>query len=164
MENKKSAFCSLILTFLCRAIAELNEKDSLIRAEFAELPNDYKVNIGILPYGNYIGIIKTQAGLKVKKNGFATADLNVYFKSVPAAKNVMLAKQNLAQSYSQHALIVGGDIAIAMGLVRAINRVECYLFPRFMTKKILPKIKKETCTLGVYCKILFCANKYKYKI
>lgn len=162
MKIKKNSFCSLIMTFLCRALAELEKKDSDIRAEFADLPEGFKINIGILPFGAYAGLIKTANGLKIKKNGFAAADLVVNFKNVKSAKQVMLAKINLAQSFSRHALLVGGDIAIAMGLVRAINKVECYLFPRFMTKKILPKIKKQTCTLGIYCKILFCFRKYKY--
>ncbi len=164
MKIKKNGFCSLILTFLCRALAELDKKDSLIREEFAGLPDGFRVNIGILPYGTYIGIIKTADGLKIKKNGFTTADLVVKFKNEKSAKQVMLAKLNLAQSYSRHALLVGGDIAIAMGLVRAINRTECYLFPRFMTKKILPKIEKQTCTLAVYCRILFCFKNYKYNV
>lgn len=162
MSIKKNSFCNLILTFLCRAIADLANKDSQISAEFSDLPNDFKVNIGILPYGTYIGVIKTSEGLKIKKNGFSECDLEVKFKNIKSAKQVMLAKLNLAQSFSRHSLLVGGDIAIAMRLVRAINRVECYLFPRFMTKKILPKIKKETSTLGVYCKILFCYKKFKY--
>lgn len=164
MKMKKNSFCSLIMTVLCRAVAELSKKDSEIGAEFTDLPEGFKINIGILPFGAYAGIIKTADGLKLKKNGFADADLIINFKNVKSAKQVMLAKINLAQSFSRHALLVGGDIAIAMGLVRAINRVECYLFPRFMTKKILPKIKKQACTLVIYCKILFGFRKYKYSI
>lgn len=164
MKIKKNSFCNIIVTILCRAVAELEQKDSEIKSEFTDLPIGFKINIGILPFGAYAGIIKTANGLKIKKNGFATADLVVNFKNVKSAKQVMLAKINLAQSFSRHALLVGGDIAIAMGLVRAINRVECYLFPRFMTKNILPKIKKQTCTLGLFCKVLFGFRKYKYDI
>lgn len=164
MKIKKNRFCSLILTFLCRALADLERKDSDVKAEFCELPDGFCINIGVLPFGTYIGVIKTAGGLKIKKNGFATADLVVNFKNVKSAQQVMLAKINLAQSYAQHALIVGGDIAVAMGVVRAINKVECYLFPRFMTKKILPKIKKQSCTLCVYFRILFCFGTYKYDI
>lgn len=162
MEIKKNMFCNIILTFLSRAIVELSHTDSEISREFADLPENFKVNIGIIPYGTYVGLVKTSGGLKIKKNGFTTADLVVNFKSEKAAQKVMLAKLNLAQSYSQHALLVGGDIAVAMRLVRAINKVECYLFPRFMTKKILPPIKKEASTFVTYCKILFCYNEYKY--
>ncbi len=162
MSVKKNKFCNLILTFLSRGISELSKKDSQIKKEFEGLPQGFKVNIGILPYGTYYGIIKTAEGLKIKKRGFSQADLVVNFKSVAEAKKVMLARINLAQSFSRHAIIVGGDLAIAMSLVRAINRVECYLFPRIMTKKILPKIKKETFTISVYCKILFCFRQYKY--
>lgn len=164
MKIKKNSFCSIIVTVLCRAVAELSEKDSEISAEFTNLPKGFKINIGILPFGAYSGLIITEKGIKIKKNGFANADLVVNFKNVKSAKQVMLAKINLAQSFSRHALLVSGDIAIAMGLVRAINRVESYLFPRCMTKKILPKIKKQTCTLGLYCKILFNSRKYKYDI
>lgn len=160
MSKKKNCFCNLIYTCLARGIAGLY-KDSNIKKEIDSLPNDFKINLGILPYGNYIGLIKTEQGLRIQKNGFEKADLNVYFKNVKSTKRVMLARQSIAQSYSRHELIVGGDIARAMALVRIINRVECYLFPRFMTKKILPKIKKQTCTIGVYFKVLFCSYKYK---
>jgi len=163
MKIKKNSFCSLIMTVLCRALAELEQKDSSIGAEFSDLPLGFKINIGILPFGAYAGIIKTDNGLKIKKNGFSNADLIVNFKNMKSAKQVMLAKINLAQSFSRHALLVGGDIAIAMGLVRAINRVESYLFPRFMTKKILPKIKKQTSTFLIYCKVLF-GFKFKYNV
>ena len=158
---KKNKFCNLIYTCLARGIAGLYKKDSNIKKEIDSLPDGFKINLGILASGNYIGLIKTNNGLFIQKNGFETADLNVYFKNVKATKRVMLARQSVAQSYSRHELIVGGDIARAMVLVRIINRVECYLFPRFMTKNILPKIKKQTCTIGVYMKVLFCSYKYK---
>ena len=83
------------------------------------------------------------------------ADLRVLFKNAKSAKKVMLAQSSIAESYCRHDLIVGGDIALGMTLVRAINRTEKYLFPHFMTKRYLNKIKKQTCSLNVYGKIFF---------
>ncbi len=161
MKIKKNKFCNLIYICLCRGMAGLYKLDKEIRSEFDALPHGFRVNLGILPYGTYIGIIRTASGVRIKKGGFSEAELCVNFKTVKACKKVMLARQSVAQSFCRHEIIVGGDIAQAMGLVRIINKTECYLFPRIMTKRILPKIKKEVCTLRVYCKVLFCGNKYK---
>lgn len=157
---KKNKFCNLIFICLARGIAGLINKDKIITNDFDTLPIGFKINLGILPYGTYLGLIKTNSGFLIKKNGFATPDLIVTFKNTKSAKKVMLAKKSIAQSFSEHAIIVGGDIAQALVLVRIINRVECYLFPRFMTKNILPKIKKETCTLALYFTVLFKRFKY----
>ncbi len=159
--SKKNKFCALIFTCLCRGIASLT-KDTDINADIALFPIGFKINLGILPYGAYIQLINTEHGLKIANKPTDTANLTINFKSIRAAKSVMLARRNCAQSYARHELIVGGDITKAVTLVRIINKTEGYLFPRFMTRKILPKIKKQTPTLIVYAKLLF--KNYKQKV
>lgn len=158
---KKDSLCNIIFNVLARGVSVLNEKDSLIKTEIDALPQNYTVSLGILPYGNYLYILKRDGKLYVDKTKQEQVDLAIAFKNAKSARRVMLAKSSIAQSYCRHDLLVSGDIAEAMGLVRVINRAEKYLFPHFMTKSFLPKIKKEYSSFCLYCKILFGSFKHK---
>ena len=151
---KKDFLCNVIFKVLARGIVVLSKKDSVIKAEIDNLPEGYSVGLGVLPYGDYVVLKKENGSLYVEKKP-KEAILTVGFKNARAAKLVMLAKSSIAESYCRHDLIVAGDISVAMGLVRAINRAEKYLFPHFMTKRFLPKIKKEYCSLFLYLRIFF---------
>ena len=151
---KKDFLCNLIFKVLARGIAVLNKKDTIIKQELNDIPENYIISFGVLPYGDYIFLVKKNGSIYVSKNE-EKADLRVLFKNAKSAKKVMLAQSSIAESYCRHDLIVGGDIALGMTLVRAINRTEKYLFPHFMTKRYLEKIKKQTCSLNVYRKIFF---------
>ena len=151
---KKDFLCNLIFKVLARGVVVLNKKDTEIRDNLADLPENFVIGLGVFPFGEYIYIVKENGKFFVSKIA-RNADLNVIFKNAKSAKKVMLARSSIAESFCRHDIIVKGDIALAMTLVRVINRAEKYLFPHFMTKRFLPKIKKQTCSVGVYCKIFF---------
>ena len=151
---KKDFLCNVIFKVLARGIVVLSKKDSMIKAEIDNLPESYSVGLGVLPYGDYVVLKKEKGELFVERRP-SGATLTVGFKNARAAKLVMLARSSIVESYCRHDLIVAGDISVAMGLVRAINRAEKYLFPHFMTKRFLPKIKKEYCPLLLYLRIFF---------
>ena len=151
---KKDFLCNVIFKVLSRGIVVLAQKDSVIKAEIDALPDNFAVSLGALPYGDYVILRKSEGRLFTEKSG-GKVDLAVSFKNAKSAKKVMLARSSIAESYCRHDLLVAGDISIAMGLVRAINRAEKYLFPHFMTKRFLPKIKKEYCSLALYLRIFF---------
>lgn len=158
---KKDFLCNIIFKVLARGVCVLNEKDSTIQSEIDALPEEYTFSLGILPYGDYVYILKRNGKLYVNKDYNGTVDLSIAFKNAKSATRVMLARSSIAESYCRHDLLVSGDIAEAMGLVRVINRAEKYLFPHFMTKRFLPKIKKEYNSFALYCRALFGSFKYK---
>ena len=151
---KKDFLCNVIFKVLARGIVVLAQKDSVIKAEIDALPDDFSVSLGVLPYGDYVFLHKIGGKLYIEKEKIKPA-LAVGFKNAKSAKKVMLARSSIAESYCRHDLLVAGDISVAMGLVRAINRAEKYLFPHFMTKRFLPKIKKEYCSTLLYLRIFF---------
>lgn len=149
---KKDFLCNIIFKVLARGVAVLSRKDSAVKAEFDALPENFCISLGIEPYGSYAFIVKRNGKVYVSKT-FDKPDLTVSFKTASGARQVMLAQSSIAESYCRHDLLVKGDISLAMGLVRAINRAEKYLFPHFMTKRFLPKIKKEYSSISLYCRI-----------
>lgn len=157
---KKNKLCNLIFPILCKGIIAGYHYDNIIKEDLDTLPKDFNISLGIFPYGNYITLMRKN-GIFYTTRKNTPSDLTVTFKNTSAAIDTMLAKQNIAQSFAKHQLLLAGDIAQGLTLVRVINRVECYLFPRFMTKAILPKIKKQVCSIKMYCRIFFKSTKYK---
>lgn len=151
---KKDFLCNLIFKVLSRGVVVLNQKDSEIRDNLADLPENFVISFGVFPIEKYIYIVREKGDFFVSKNP-RNADLSVIFKNPKSVQKVMLARSSVAESFCRHDIIVKGDIAFAMTLVRVINRTEKYLFPHFMTKRFLPKINKQTCSLGVYGRIFF---------
>ena len=160
---KKNKLCSLIFPILCKGIIAGYQYDDIIKKELDNLPQNYSISLGIFPYGSYIRLVRIN-GIFYTTKEYAPSDLQITFKNNSAAVNTMLAKQNVAQSFAKHQLLLAGDIAHGITLVRVINRIECYLFPRFMTRKILPKIKKQVCSLKMYGRILFKSTKLKNEV
>lgn len=67
-----------------------------------------------------------------------TRMLEIRFKSVEAAWRMVTAKVSSSQAYARHDLLIKGEITKAMQMLRCIERVESYLFPKSIAKRVLP--------------------------
>jgi hypothetical protein len=84
-----------------------------------------------------------------------TATLLVTFKSVDGALPVLLGQKAILQAFAEHRATVRGDLALAMSLVRCLHVVEGYLFPDFMTRRILPRpARREAGHMRAYILLL----------
>ena len=62
----------------------------------------------------------------------------------------------VSKAYAEHRFTLKGEIGKAMSLVRCIDIVEAYLFPKFITKNILKEIPKKSMGLvRCYGNVLF---------
>ena len=71
--------------------------------------------------------------------------LEIRFKSVEAAFRMVTGQLSAEQAYARHDLIIRGEIGQAMRFLRAIQRVEGYLFPRTMARQLLPEDQELPC-------------------
>mgnify|MGYP002306801058 CR=1 FL=1 len=67
-----------------------------------------------------------------------TRMLEIRCKSVEAAWRMVTAKVSSSQAYARHDLLIKGEITKAMQMLRCIERVESYLFPKSIAKRVLP--------------------------
>lgn len=83
------------------------------------------------------------------------ADIVICFKNIEAAFMVMTGRISVAKAFAEHRFIMKGDIFKGMSIVRIMNIVEGYLFPPFISRKILKRIPdKEVSSLRMYRHIL----------
>lgn len=74
----------------------------------------------------------------------SAADLSIIFKSYEAALLLVLGQIGVYEGYAQHRFIVKGDLIQSMPFIRILYYVEAYLFPNFITKKILKEMPKRS--------------------
>jgi hypothetical protein len=71
------------------------------------------------------------------------------------AFRVFTGRMGIAGAYAAHAFSLRGNINETMGVVRIVDLVESYLFPKFLTRHILKEIpEKQYPTALVYLRLI----------
>lgn len=146
----------IILHFLYRGIKVLNGRDSLITDELKSLPNGYSVKI-LTDINRPKELCFQVLNGKIKKlKNCQNADLVIVFKNKTLAYKTFTGKISIANAYAQHYFQMFGNIYLAMGVTRILERVEGYLFPKCINKKCLKRpFKREISMFRTYLLCIF---------
>ncbi|MBQ7579558.1 MAG: hypothetical protein IJT25_03420 [Clostridia bacterium] len=156
---KKSSIINIVFNVLGKAFGYVCKNDKRAKDLFFALPKHLTINMGIYGESTYISLEKTENQILKVKPTKENADLEVLFKTRYAARLVLLGKISVSESFARHDILLKGDINTAVRLVRIINIIEYYLFPRIITYKFLPKMQKEISSFKVYGFTLFGNSK-----
>jgi hypothetical protein len=134
----KSLYLRIMLWFLGRAVQAASRVDREVRQEFATLPEEFTVSLGVLPHGPYMLVGKDRRG-KVKYLGGSpqkqqSIDLNMQIKHLEAAFLLFTFQEGTCTAQIRDRLIVAGDVQAACAFIRILNIVETYLLPKFFAK------------------------------
>ncbi len=161
MNELKTTVNSTVLFFLGRAMDAGYRLDKDIRKELDAFPDGHVIKFttagdnAALAFWKENGEIKRLNGKKAVEK---EADLWFEFKNTAAAFLTLTGQIGIAEAYCQHRMLVYGDIYAAMGVVRIMDSVENYLFPQFMSKKILKRPpEKHVSSLRMYMGVIFGA-------
>ena len=146
----KNLIMKIILHFLYRGIKVLNGRDSEITNEISMLPNGYTISIQTdinKPKELCFKIVDN----KIKKCKKSIPDLQIVFKNKDLAFKTFTGKIGIANAYAMHYFQMFGNIYIAMGVTRILERVEGYLFPKCITNKCLKSpVQREISMFKTY--------------
>ena len=144
----------VVMQFLYRGMKVLYHDDPRMKEELDGWKQDKVLTLPVM-HGSSITIKYTyQKGLQKVKN--VKPDICITFKSIQTALLVFTGMMSVKSAYLEHRFSLRGDVFESMRFVRCVDLVETYLFPRFMTKRILNhQEKKYKPTLLIYIKALF---------
>lgn len=152
----KSGLVKLIMKILGKSMAYVSKNDARARDTFLNLPENLRISMGIFGESTYVTLQKTKNQIYVDKpHDNLPADLEIIFKNRKACKKVLLGRFGVAESFARHDILLKGNINTAVALVRIIDLCEYYLFPRLITRKFLPKTKKQFASIKLYFFALF---------
>ena len=140
--NFKEKISKIILFFLYKGFKILYKYDENLQYEIDNLKEGFSIKLQLKSNGYSLILLKTKETIR-KAKFISNPDIVICFKSIDAAFNVLIGKIGISNAYSRHSFTLKGDISIAMSIVRCINIIEAYLFPKFITKRILKKLPKK---------------------
>lgn len=152
----KNFIMKIILHFMYKGIKTLNGRDSVITKELKALPNGYIIKISTDLYNAKSICIQLKDGKVKKLKKSENIDLHIVFKNKDLAFKTFCGNISIANAYSQHYFQMFGNIYLAMGVTRILERVEGYLFPKCINKNCLKRpFKREISMFKTYLLCLF---------
>lgn len=156
MRRFQQIVCGIVLQVLFRAIRVLSHCDSRVKQELLQMPQGRTVRLSVSPDEKAPRLTFSVSGGTVhKESREIQPDIHIVFKNEAMAFRVFTGRMGIAGAYAAHAFTLRGNINETMGIVRVVDLVEGYLFPKFMTRRILKEIpEKELPTLAVYLRLI----------
>ena len=146
----KLIIASTVFGVLKRGIKACYKHDSRVRSALGKLRDGYVIALRVLPDKPEM-LIKKDGDKIVNAKRDETPDLEVCFKNIDVAMPVLIGKMGIGDTYKHSAIITYGSVGDTVELVECLNIVESYLFPRFITSKIMNNVyDKEVSSMRIY--------------
>lgn len=134
--NIKKIVSRIVLFFLFKGFKVTYKYDENIKREIDSWEEGFTATIDT-GEKNLNLIIKKQNGKLVRLKQVENSDIEIVFKSIDVAFRMFTGRLGVSKAYAEHRFTLKGEIGKAMSLVRCVDTVEAYLFPKFITNKIL---------------------------
>ena len=138
----KKFIVRVVMLVLGRALQSASRWDALIRHEVARWKDGHSFILEVLPSGPKMGMQKQGGRLKFKGAQLADADLVVRFKNIECAFLVFSGLMGTEQGFAENRMTVKGDLPEALSLIRCMNRVVVYLYPKFISQRLVKRVPK----------------------
>ena len=128
-----------ILSLIGRSLIILSDRDSGIQKELSYLPEEFTIAVAVEKNGPYIIIRKNINNLKYYGYHYEpqNIDLKLYFKDEEFAYQVLAAKEGIRQAFSEHKVVVEGDLEYAVSLIYILEIVEVYIMSDEFAEQVL---------------------------
>ncbi len=129
---------------LGRGLQAASRFDSCIKKEISRWNEGFTVVMKVRPEVLSLAWRKSSGRIRYMGSGSVEADLAVIMKNLDTAFLMVTAQMGTFQAYAQNRIALEGNTVDAMILTRCLNTVEAYLFPKFVSRRILKRLPKMT--------------------
>jgi hypothetical protein len=128
-----------ILSLIGRSFTILRDTEPIIKNELSYLPEKFTAAVAVEK--NAASIVVKKENNDFKYYGYhyqpKNIDLRLYFKDEEFAYEVLGAKEGIRQAFSEHKIILEGNLEYAVSLIYIFEVVEAYIMS--------DKFSEETC-------------------
>ncbi len=136
----KEVVVKIVFFTLGRAFQSAVKVDSELKKEVTPWKDDFTLSMGVLPNGPKMAIRKKDNRIHYLGCHFSCSDLEINFKNIECAFLVLTPQIGAAQAFAERRLSVKGDLAIASSFTRCLNLIIAYLYPKFITEKLVKRV------------------------
>jgi hypothetical protein len=127
---------------LGRAFEAAGYLDADVKKEIRDWKEPMTIMFQVMPNGPAMVVEKSGGRIRYAGSEAVPADLTVFFKNMESAFLVMSGQIGTPQGYAEHRMALKGDTGQAMPLIRCLNQVQAYLFPKIMAKRVMKRVPK----------------------
>ena len=136
----------IVFFILGRALQSASRFDSVIKDELKEWPRNYSIMYKVQPLGPSMMINKENGQLRKRTPSEKEASMVIYLKNIDFSFLLVTSQKSTVQAFLESAAYIKGDVPIAMSLIRILDRVQFYLFPRIIAKKVIKRLPRISMT------------------
>lgn len=140
MDMIKKMITAIGFFALKQAIVSVSHFNKDLKKELGYFKEGYTIQLKVLPNGPKIAFEKHQDKLKTISTNKREYDLVIIFKTKEIAYRIMTTLSNVPKAFTQNRLMVYGNVADSMVLIRIMNIVQAYLFPPILSKRVLKRV------------------------
>lgn len=128
-----------ILSLVGRSLIVLSDRDPGIKKELLYLPEEFTIAVAVEKNGPSIIVRKNNKSIKYYgyHSDPQNIDLQLYFKDEEFAYQVLAAKEGIRQAFSEHKVVVEGDLEYAVSLIYILEIVEAYIMSDEFSEQVL---------------------------
>ncbi len=140
---KKELILLLLISIFKKGMIFLSENDKEFKRITEELPDGFSFKIAIKHTNIHTLFVKTKGVFRYDRN-LQDANLTLEFNNLCSAFLVFAGIIPQHRAFAEHRLTIWGNIAEALIITNAINRLQSVIFPDFISKKLIKEFKKST--------------------
>lgn len=137
----KRPYVALMMDVIGRGLEAASQVDKKIQNEVKNLPEGFMFDMRALPNGPCFVMQKDSSGCLryLGKTAPRKPDVSLKFKHLNHAFLVLSFQEGTARAFANDRLLVDGEIAYTMKLVRSLNRMESLILPKFVAVRALKR-------------------------
>jgi hypothetical protein len=136
----RRAYVALMMAVIGRSLVAITRVDPKARSELAPLAAGFVFRMTVLPDGPAFAVERTADGVfALVKDSTRRADLTVIFKHLRHAFLVFSFQEGTARAFANDRMFVDGQVAVAVRIVRVLDRMEAVILPKFVARRALKR-------------------------
>ncbi|MDI6850379.1 MAG: hypothetical protein QMD82_00350 [bacterium] len=140
MKSIKRIYVKIAFWLLGRIFTILHGIDPEVKKYWQKIKNSNSFGFLIEPSGPCLLIEKQNSKIKSALECSEKADILFIFKTLNSAFEVFTAQKSTISAYLENRILIKGDIGEVMWFMRIVDRLEFYLFPRIIARRVIKKL------------------------
>lgn len=141
----QARYVTLMKSVISRLLAAASQVDPVIQKEVDALPEGYVFEMRTAGLDARILMQKTPQGLiPLAASTEINVDLSIRFKHLTHAFLVFTFQENTSLAQAHDRLVVDGEVALLMKVVRSLNHLQAVILPKFIADKAVKTLPEFT--------------------
>ena len=144
-QGLKRLYVALMMRLVGWSLRAMSRVDPVVRAEAAGFPDGLVIAMTTMPSGPSMVLEKTPAGTLRYLGGRLPerTGLAIRFKHLDYAFRVLGFVESTPTAFARARMVVDGDLAAGIRLVRCMYRLEALLMPRFIARRGMKRYPED---------------------